>query len=466
VYYLDWMRIISIYLVVSYHVVQALDWIGMWCGDQHTQSISFRCVALQLGMPLFFHISGRAQGLVKIKSLWGAVSSRFMRLIVPFLIFWAILIPPWIWISERDTQHACIGPPGTGPYKTSWEPNPSIPQDLFTYLVKFWTFQTGVFKFDPAWLWFLPILFLATVSSLPVMMFAEERRAGYLLPAFIWWLLQAVVVVFVLPGYRWGFCVFLGLAPFGTAAISWYVPFTNTVADAATLEATAYHRYLAIRVCTAVNVIATVGCVMCLYYNEMGDEVLKVIPQMFMYPIFYLHGFFVERWWPEQGGSKLYLHDQQSQTSQGGKVVRISEICLKFLAFIVIFAGSPVGEWETSCFPIYSMSFKSESIFAISYVLGTWAWLSIADSLFQAYNENVVDPEIHKHASGSTIVVYIFHWMFIKIWCWFVIRDLYLTYGFWKYFAVLSTWIVGVVPSLGVYWFFYTHPKIGKVLGV
>ena len=57
------MRIVAIYLVVSYHVVQALDWIGLWCGEQKLEDISFRCVALQIGMPMFFHISGRAQAL-------------------------------------------------------------------------------------------------------------------------------------------------------------------------------------------------------------------------------------------------------------------------------------------------------------------------------------------------------------------------------------------------------------------
>merc|ERR1712232_308038 len=170
-----------------------------------------------------------------------------------------------------------------------------------------------------------------------------------------------------------------------------------------------------------------------------------------MYPIFYVHGFFVQRWWPEKTPSKLHAR------SLGGRwqpALKIFEVVLIMCIFLCIFMGSPMGDWETANWPIYSMSFQRESIYAQAYVLGTWAWLGIADMLFQSAAEDVMHEAFHRHASASTIVVYIFHWMFIKVYCWYFIRDLNLMTGFWKYWAVVSTFLVGVVPSLGIYYLF------------
>jgi len=412
-----------------------------------------------------------------------------MRLIVPFLICWAVLIPPWLWVHSKDLMTECVPTvtyttintttfnPTTNTtayhisnisnhttYNTIWHPDPAIPQNIFVFLFKFWIFTEGIFKFDPAWLWFLPVLFLVTVTSMPVMMFGEHKKWMYLLPAIVWLGIQCAIVN-ILSGYHAFFTFFLGLPVFGTALLVHFVPFPDLRAEPSVLKESARARFVAIQICTLLNIVSSMGCVMNLYYGEMKLVNGEVIPQMLKYPMFYLHGFFLQRWWPEKGSSKQYLSDEEVKTNTG-IAVKIVQLAGMLLLFIVIFAGSPVGRWEAKNWPIYSMSFEENSMYAVSYVLGTWAWLGIADGLFQAYAEDVIHETFHKHASNSTIIVYIFHWSFIELFAWFIVRDFDLMHGAWKYVAAVFTWLIGVGCSLGVYYLLLTFPAAGRLLGV
>lgn len=537
VYYLDWMRIVSIYLVVWYHVVQALDWAGLWCGYQQQQATSFRCVALQIGMPMFFHISGRAQALSRVMRLRQTAIRRFVRLILPFVICYVLLVPTWMWVHLRenlatcvvDEGDACAGS-GLDPhaladkcYRTESNTNPDVAQNLIVFLFRYWTTKEWLERFDPAWLWFLPILYLATVSSTPLILWGETKSTRYILVMVVWWLLQSWIVLAILVnGYNASFVFFLGLPSFGTALLVKTVPFPSREVEGE--PATQLARFLAIRACTLLHVVATVGLVLNFRYAGIDNHVgfsahpLRAVPQMFMYPLFYMQGYYAARWWPEgttgtsskkfsppprkvresiaSGGIGLEASHNIIQarmaTFNGGTAAQVRpsdreadevlaedtiwdvRICVKFyklvaicLMFLTIFAGCPVGDWEFSSWPVYSASFHDDNdFFAVGYVVSTWAWIGIADAIFQSYMEDVVHPRIHQHASASTIVVYIFHWAFIKPYVWFVIRNFGLMYDHWKYVAVASTFAVGAGGSIFVYWLLLRYPSVGWLFGL
>merc|ERR1712048_1202548 len=102
---------------------------------------------------------------------------------------------------------------------------------------------------------------------------------------------------------------------------------------------------------------------------------------------------------------------------------------------VIIAWGSPTGEWELPIYPVYSAGYKDQPSFAVSHVLGTWAFIAVSLWSCQAYLEHEVDPWWYEHASKSTIVVYIFHWVFLKPFVWWVIRDCGMTHGV---FEILS----------------------------
>merc|ERR1712007_212216 len=135
--------------------------------------------------------------------------------------------------------------------------------------------------------------------------------------------------------------------------------------------------------------------------------------------------------------------------------------------FICIFLGSPVGQWEFNSWPVYSNSFlEGNTYYAMGYVVGTWAWIAVIEGFMQAYAEEKVDPWLHHHASASTIIVYVFHWVFIKMYVWWIVRDLDLMTGSWKYFSTATTFFVGVGGSLCVYAVLDRVPFLGRLFGL
>lgn len=532
-YYLDWMRITSIYLVVIYHVVQALDWIGLWCGYQQLQSTSFRCVALQIGMPMFFHISGRAQAMSRLSSLRVTAGRRFVRLILPFIICYIVLVPTWMWVHLRKDVEACevreteeCGLSGADVdqlpdscYRTTSTVDPDVAQNLIVFLFRFWTTRQCMEQFDPAWLWFLPILYLVTVSTYPLILWGETFQPKYVVPMVGWFSLQAFSILVVLVnGYSPYFVFFLAVPTLGTALLVIAVPFPPR--DGEEDPATKLSRFVAIRICTTLHVVSTVGLVVNFRYADIDgvegytNHPLRAVPQMFMYPLFYQQGYYVARWWPEGAGggpSKAYagppaaappaddperqgrhasLRDDADARATATRIrltnarlnnqeVPAAPICdvavgIKFYKLIaiaamvlVVFTGCPIGQWEFSSWPVYSASFHGNNDFyAIGYAISTWAWIGIANAIFQVYMEDVIHPRVHHHASASTIVVYIFHWVFIKFYVWFVILKFGLMYDFWKYFAVATTFGVGVGGSLLMYWLLLRTPSVGWLFGL
>jgi hypothetical protein len=334
------------------------------------------------------------------------------------------------------------------------------PQSIFWYLIDFWSLwrTNSIFRFDPAWLWFLPVLYLTTVLSTPLHLYAERREGRYLIGAGLVWVLQALLLR-QLSGYGFpGFPLYLLLTPVAAVVLVRLVPLPPR--DRPSPE-TARARFAAIYALSLCSVTSTIGCVEHLRYADMESATLKVLPQLFLYPTFYVHGYFRERW-SQAGGDK---NDPTLSCS-----VAFSFMFGCFFGFLALFAGSATDDIETPAWPVVSQSFKNgKTLFPHAYVLGTWVWIGIADALFTAYADDEMVPEVYHHASTSTIIVYILHWVFIKPYVWWILRDWGLRgsngWGL-RYFAVLSTFILAVAGSLAVYALLLRYKTIGRILGL
>jgi peptidoglycan/LPS O-acetylase OafA/YrhL len=469
VYYIDWLRIIAIYLVVGFHVVQALEWVGFFTGQSQKGHVkSFMSVSLQFGMPLFFHISGRAQALSKPSGLVTAFISRFKRLLVPFFICYAVLIPPWLWVHKRE--------------ETDSEGNFRAPQNLFMYIIWYW--KPSNFFVDPAWLWFLPVLFLISSFSAPFFLAAESGMRDHVYTGICFILsFSLMLLVALVPGLSWFFAFTATIGTMAPLFIAAWVPFAagppqGGAVDHAELDAILQGR-LAGRLATIIQVLANVFLVCSFTYAELGNSdpaelndhnaLPMIIPMILLYLGFYQQGYYAMRW--------LQHTDVLALTGKNDSVccrlekvklhIKVYQVAFSFIIYLVLALGAPVGEWEVPLFPIYSAGFRKQWSFAASHVLGSWAYVGMSIWVAQAYALDGIHPEFYKHASASTMIVYIFHWMFLKYFVWFVVRDSGMMNWVIAPIIPVIVFFVATGGSLGVYYLLAFHCKsVGVLLGL
>mmetsp|Transcript_106355 Transcript_106355/g.184924 ORF Transcript_106355/g.184924 Transcript_106355/m.184924 type:complete len:548 (+) Transcript_106355:36-1679(+) len=462
VYYLDWTRILAIYLVITFHCVQALDFIQLWKEPKTLAVQSFRACALQVGMPLFFHISGRAQALGKHQDGICTVTwQRVLRLLVPFIVCYILLIPPYQFIHKKDEA--------------------GVPRNLLDFELQYLQPKYFLDNFDPAWLWFLPVLFIVTVVSLPLLNFAEAASFSNCAINLVVWLGLAAVFRTQL-GFTWPFVLLMLLIPVVPVVTVGFVPLPAQ-ADGDTsssVKNAAMKQWLAIRISTFSYVFLSVLLVCNMKYTDL-NPIGRFIPGVLLYMMFYIQGYFIVRWSSRivhafDSGSQDHSPEDVRILQSYTKYIRFYQLIVAGLVLIIIFASSPVSTgahkvWEDDLgdapfFPIYSASRFDDPTFAALHVLGTWAWLAFAISLAQSYLDNDIDPIIYKHATSSTMVVYLFHWMFIKFYAFYFVRDLHLMDGWWQFFQLPLTFAVGLAGSLSVYRAFLHCKCLGRLFGL
>lgn len=454
-YYLDWLRIVAVYLVVWYHTVQALDWIGFFRSDFLSEqalpseglltvdgkartvpvgvqalATVFRATALQVGMPLFFHISGRAQANSSRGDLGKFVWVRCQRLLLPFIVAYVLLIPTWQWIDKEYNYEK----PGFVHQKVSW------PRFIYNYF----TTTSWASNIDLAWLWFLPGLFVVQVIAAPICFFCERlpgRDAVYLVLTAIFW--GGLGFGFYAMGFPLRFEVYALAGPI--LPMLWIRAFN--MAPLSIPEGTApekgrdimFWQWVSTSVLTIAQVVFNVGIVVNFKYSEIdphamegsGNDPRAMLPFMLLNCTFYLNGYFVERF--RQGFRHLWAGRPEPAVPPLYPPSDIRTVLMKTYAlvmtlsiFVIMFCTSPLGEVETGhyLYPVYSASYDNGAIFGAMHVLGTWAYIAIAVALFQAFCEDVISPTLFKHAANSSTLVYIFHWIFLKIFAFFMLNPM------------------------------------------
>ena len=191
-YYLDWLRVLSIFLVFVYHTARIFGGESFHINNARSYAgvDSFTSILTILGMPLLFVVAGASAYLSLGKTAPGRyMKERVLRLLVPFAVGLLTHIPILVYL-ERVNHGEFTG---------------SLLNFLPHYFDGFYGFG-GNFAWMGLHLWFLVMLFLYTLLALPVLVWLArgrgaavvDRVAGFLArPGAIYWLALPVVLLAV-----------------------------------------------------------------------------------------------------------------------------------------------------------------------------------------------------------------------------------------------------------------------------
>lgn len=155
-YFLDWLRVIAIFLVFLFHCGRFFDHIW-WHLKDSTSDLRFTIATLllsQWGMPLFFLISGAAGSLSGRERRSGTraiVGTRLRRLMVPFLFGVIVLVPPQVYFERL----------WTGEFRGSY-------LAFYPHYFDGLYFFGGNFSWFGHHLWFLLALFAVSIVTIPI----------------------------------------------------------------------------------------------------------------------------------------------------------------------------------------------------------------------------------------------------------------------------------------------------------
>mmetsp|Transcript_64320 Transcript_64320/g.119555 ORF Transcript_64320/g.119555 Transcript_64320/m.119555 type:complete len:474 (+) Transcript_64320:77-1498(+) len=442
VFYIDWLRVMAVYLVVVFHSIQACTAIHLWEETASTMRaiIAFRSTCLQFGIPLFFQIAGRARALAKPKGVFDSVVTRGLRLLPPLIIGWAFLVVPF------------------------WQ-FPYIPtevDDAPTSFIPFlqWFFKPGHFIFTLSWLWFLPVLFCVEVATLPFVLFAEHKSPIYGVAAAL------VLVLLAVCGYLFCglgilFCIFMVTGPALALAM---VPLVGVPKAGEERSMWRPSHWIAVHSLTLVMMISQVGMATSFGYADLARaHADPMTPAIVMFFGFYLLGFFLQRW--GQDPTDILRIPSDAEPVGLLRVAKLITAMLPAVYVTGICAGASTGEWELGLFPIYSASYKGGAYFAAAYVVGTWSGIGLSLPGVRGMSDMEVDPGLYKHLTSSALVVYVFHYAFIQSFAYWGLRANGLTFGIWKVLSPIVLFVAGLGGPLCVYALLTRCKFLGKFFG-
>lgn len=166
-YYLDWLRVLSIFLVFVYHTARIFGGESFHINNLRTYAgvDSFTAMLTIVGMPLLFLVAGASAYLSLGKTAPGRyMKERVLRLLVPFAAGLLTHIPILVYL-ERVNHGEFTG---------------SLVDFLPHYFDGFYGFG-GNFAWMGLHLWFLVMLFLYTLLALPVLVWLARGRGAAVL---------------------------------------------------------------------------------------------------------------------------------------------------------------------------------------------------------------------------------------------------------------------------------------------
>ena len=169
-YDIDWLRVIAMFSVFLFHSARYFDNEG-WHVKNPQLSDGFSVfvgILVQWIMPIFFVLSGMSSRFaLNFRSGGQYLGERFKRLFIPLIFGIFILIPPQVYI-ERFTNNQFRG---------------SFFQ-FFPHYFDGWYGFGGNFAWMGLHLWFLLILFLFSLLTLPLLLSLKSKGAGRLAHGF------------------------------------------------------------------------------------------------------------------------------------------------------------------------------------------------------------------------------------------------------------------------------------------
>jgi surface polysaccharide O-acyltransferase-like enzyme len=167
---IDWLRVLAMFSVFLFHCARYFDHDG-WHVKNPQLSLGFSVfvgILVQWIMPIFFVLSGTSSRFaLNFRSAGQYLGERFKRLFIPLVFGIFILIPPQVYI-ERFT-------------------NAQFDGSLFQFYPRYfdgWYGFGGNFAWMGLHLWFLLILFIFSLLTLPSLLFLKSKRAGRMIHGF------------------------------------------------------------------------------------------------------------------------------------------------------------------------------------------------------------------------------------------------------------------------------------------
>ncbi|MBI5032511.1 MAG: acyltransferase family protein, partial [Chloroflexi bacterium] len=190
-YYLDWLRVLAIFMVFLFHSVHVFD-LTDWSikNAERSELLTIILVLLSLwGMPFFFLIAGTSSIFaLRRRTPSQYVRERFNRLLIPYIVGTILFWFPMVYLEwVNKTQLGLV--------TYSFQAN----------LSGYWTFYANL-GLSPLWfpfgkhLWFLGFLFAFAIISLPILLWLKRDQGARV----IGWLARVSeyrggILVFVLP---------------------------------------------------------------------------------------------------------------------------------------------------------------------------------------------------------------------------------------------------------------------------
>eukprot|EP00744_Colponema_vietnamica_P005531 GILI01008098.1.p1 GENE.GILI01008098.1~~GILI01008098.1.p1 ORF type:complete len:532 (-),score=139.27 GILI01008098.1:1383-2978(-) len=440
--FVDWLRSIAIYGVVSAHVMVSVPRVLPTTEvEQAKINGTLRCF-MQYGLPIFFYCSGRGSAFTK-DSLPVFVWKKAVRLLLPLIIGLNLVVMPTSYIGR------------------SYRPCAAHDIDnFFEYWYDFWVNQFGCGGFE--WLWFLPVLFGITVVTAPLVIWMLRRNRHHL--ACVRPLSNPYIASVAIPSPS--------LNPSSSSPLS--SSSSSSPANSLSLEApptvvprfvTDYTKYRPVKqedfvfmglqllfsllllaaflflnispwfwaiffVCIVLisisilylpqlrergwmYMVALVPVVTNLAFSLFpvcSTSGARTLVMVMFYAMLYLQGFIVQ------------LFDAELQADRFSPQHKAWKPLGLFVLFGLIGVTSPTTERNVGylfTFPLYEDPF-----FRFCYLIGSYLFIYLLTRWGEMfYNEKLSEWQ-YRHLTQSSVVVYVFHWLFLDIFNVLIIRPL------------------------------------------
>eukprot|EP01012_Entosiphon_sulcatum_P064665 TRINITY_DN9349_c0_g1_i1.p1 TRINITY_DN9349_c0_g1~~TRINITY_DN9349_c0_g1_i1.p1 ORF type:complete len:522 (+),score=108.46 TRINITY_DN9349_c0_g1_i1:38-1603(+) len=384
-HFTDWMRSISIYLVVLVHIFVSIPRVVPLTSVQQAKIDATFRVLMQFGLPMFFYFSGRSAAFSRDKPLQ-FVYKKVLRLLLPLFFGMLLVVIPTAYIGRKYRPCA-----------------PADMDNFFQFFADYFPNQFPCGGFE--WLWFLPVLFALSIINLPLFLWMRRRYAR---PDFT--------------GYRADvdqkfFLVFL--ACFLAAAVGfiilglpllWYVvsvalPYGLLVAVTLNL-----HRIRQLSALELVFVNCVIPSLLMAIVLDAEVKISRLLAMFFFYNLHFVEGFV---------GQLFY--DEYRRHKQTARHLALRPVALFLLVCLLALCnpGTEEGVGYVFNYPLYT-----DRWFKLSYVAGTWVWIAVFVRWGQTFYNEFINAFQYNHVLQSSIVVYVVHWLFIETLLAGVIRPL------------------------------------------
>jgi surface polysaccharide O-acyltransferase-like enzyme len=160
---IDWLRVLAMFFVFLFHCARYFDNDG-WHVKNPELSFGFSVfvgILVQWIMPIFFVLSGASSRFaLNLRNGGKFLRERFLRLFIPLVFGILVLIPPQVYI-ERFSN---------GQFDGSFF-------QFFPHYFDGWYGFGGNFAWMGLHLWFLLILFLFSLLTLPLLLYLKREKA-------------------------------------------------------------------------------------------------------------------------------------------------------------------------------------------------------------------------------------------------------------------------------------------------